>query len=152
MDKFSKVDRSRIMAKITGKDTAIEISVRRFLFSAGFRYRKNLRTLPGSPDIVLPKYRTVVFVHGCFWHLHANCNRAKLPTTRADFWKRKIEANRNRDNRVETQLTAAGWKVLKVWRCEMSSKSKRDGRLALLVRQIKMAGSKRLPYREKSTI
>lgn len=117
-DIFSKLKRSEIMASISGKETKPEISVRRFLFREGFRFRKNVKTLAGKPDIVLPKYQTVVFVHGCFWHGH-NCNKAKLPTTNAKFWKTKIQNNIERDKKVKAELKKSGWTVLIVWECKL---------------------------------
>lgn len=137
MDNLSKIDRSRLMSKIANKDNRLEISVRKFLFANGFRYRKNVRSLPGSPDIVLPRYRTVIFVHGCFWHGHEDCDRARLPVTRGEFWRQKIEVNKERDRRAESQLIEMGWKILKVWRCEQTSKVLRDKRFARLIKQIK---------------
>jgi len=117
-DIFSKLKRSEIMASISGKETKPEISVRKFLFREGFRFRKNVKTLAGKPDIVLPKYQTVVFVHGCFWHGH-NCNKAKLPTTNAKFWKTKIQNNIERDKKVKAELKKSGWTVMIVWECKL---------------------------------
>jgi len=102
MDKFSPKKRSEIMSKITGKETKPEILVRKYLFAKGFRYRKNVKTLPGKPDIVLPKYKTVVFINGCFWHGHKNCKKANLPTTNFNFWKEKIDKNIIRDKKIYT--------------------------------------------------
>lgn len=93
MDVFSKSKRSDIMSKVSGKDTKPEILVRKFLFSKGFRYRKNVKDLPGKPDIVLPKYKAIIFVHGCFWHGHESCEAAKLPTSNIDYWTEKIASN-----------------------------------------------------------
>ena len=95
-DIFSQTKRSDIMSKISSKDTKPEILVRKFLFSKGFRYRINVKTLPGKPDIVLPKYKTIIFVNGCFWHGH-NCKKGKLPSSNTDFWKEKISNNKSRD-------------------------------------------------------
>ena len=97
VDKFSKETRSRIMSQIRGKDTKPEILVRSYLFSRGLRFRKNDKRYPGSPDIVLPKYKTIVFVHGCFWHLHEGCKYAKMPKSNVDYWKPKLYRNRERD-------------------------------------------------------
>lgn len=107
------------MSNIRGKDTAPEITVRKFLFSRGFRYRNNVRSLPGTPDIVLSKYGTVVFVHGCFWHGHKNCKAAKLPDTRKDFWKKKINGNIKRDQVNKKTLKEAGWNVIVIWQCQL---------------------------------
>lgn len=110
--------RSRIMSAIRGKDTQPELTVRRALHAAGLRYRLHHRELPGSPDIVLTRIRTVVFVHGCFWHAH-RCQTAR-PKTRAAFWQEKLEANRARDRRVRHFLRAAGWHVHVIWECELT--------------------------------
>lgn len=107
------------MSRIAGKDTKPEELVRRYLFSKGFRYRKNVRKLPGSPDLVLPKYRTVIFVNGCFWHGHEGCKYFVWPKSNVEFWRQKIETNISRDQRKETQLRDMGWNVLVVWECEL---------------------------------
>lgn len=136
-DQFSQEKRSEIMSKISGKETKPEILVRKFLFANGFRYRKNVKLLPGSPDIVLPKYKTAIFVHGCFWHGHA-CKAAKLPETRKEFWTEKISSNVLRDNRNMDDLKSLGWKVIIVWQCEIKNKSIREKRLNELVLEIKL--------------
>lgn len=115
----TKESRSYNMSRIAGKDTKPEELVRKYLFSRGFRYRKNVRKLPGSPDLVLPKYRTVVFVNGCFWHGHEGCKYFVWPKSNVEFWKKKIEANISRDQRKEAQLRNMGWNVLIVWECEL---------------------------------
>lgn len=115
----TKESRSYNMSRIGGKDTKPEEIVRKYLFSKGFRYRKNVRNLPGSPDLVLPKYRTVVFVNGCFWHGHEGCKYFVWPKSNAEFWRKKIEANISRDQRKEAQLKDMGWNVLVVWECEL---------------------------------
>jgi DNA mismatch endonuclease (patch repair protein) len=109
--------RSRLMSKVKGRDTDIEKIVRSALHRKGFRFRKNVSHLPGKPDLVLPKYRTVIFVHGCFWHGHDGCKRGKLPETRREFWQRKIEGNIERDKNNVLALEKAGWHVLLVWEC-----------------------------------
>ena len=106
------------MAAVKGRDTKPELIVRRHLHAAGFRFRLNARDLPGRPDIVLPKYRTVVFVHGCFWHQH-DCRSFKWPKTRATFWKNKIKKNAERDTRKQNELRALGWRVVIVWECDL---------------------------------
>ena len=116
--------RSYNMSKITGKDTKPEEIVRKYLFSRGFRYRKNDRKLPGTPDLVLPKYRTVIFVNGCFWHGHKGCKYFVWPKSNAEFWRKKIETNIARDRRNEIQLKNMGWNVLVVWECELRSAKK----------------------------
>lgn len=122
-DMHSKETRSMNMSHIRSKNTKPEEKVRKFLFAEGFRYRKNVRTLPGCPDIVLPKYKTVIFVNGCFWHKH-NCPRFVWPSTNQEYWIPKITANVERDKRNYQILNDLGWKVLIVWECELKSKEK----------------------------
>lgn len=110
------------MSKISGKETKPEILVRKFLFAKGFRYRKNDKRLLGKPDIVLPKYKTVIFVHGCFWHHHKNCKAAALPQTNPEFWKNKIEGNVKRDNLAQRTLKKSGWRVIVIWQCWLKNK------------------------------
>lgn len=110
------------MAAIRGKDTKPELLVRKFLFSRGFRYRLNHPRLPGHPDIVLRKYRTVIFVNGCFWHGHENCRYFRLPKTNVDFWKNKIERNRERDKEEQQRLAEMGWHCVTVWECQLKPK------------------------------
>lgn len=109
--------RSRMMSGIRGKDTKPERLVRRALFAAGYRFRLHRRDLPGSPDIVLPGRRVAVFAHGCFWHMHAGCKNAKMPSSRPEFWRGKLEGNVERDARNVEALAAQGWRVLVVWEC-----------------------------------
>lgn len=123
------------MSKISGKETKPEILVRKFLFANGFRYRKNLKSLPGSPDIVLPKYKTVIFINGCFWHGHS-CKAATLPKTRTEFWRDKISATVVRDSRNYNELESLGWNVLRVWQCEIKNKISREERLNRLISEI----------------
>ena len=127
-DIFSSQKRSDIMSKISGKNTKPEILVRKFLFSKGFRYRINVKTLPGKPDIVLPKYKTVIFINRCFWHGH-NCKKGKLPSSNIDFWKEKISNNKLRDDKNSDLLIKLGWKVIIIWQCEVS---KIDNRIKIL--------------------
>jgi len=135
-DIFSKSKRSDIMSKISGKETKPEILVRKYLFSQGFRYRKNVKDLPGKPDIVLPKYKAVIFVNGCFWHGHENCKKSALPTTNTEFWKEKISSNIIRDKKTYAELSDMGYKVLVIWQCELNAK-KREITLSELTREIK---------------
>jgi len=107
------------MAAIRCKDTSPELRVRRLLHHLGYRFRLHRRDLPGSPDIVLPKHRTVVFVHGCFWHRHPGCRYATTPKTRADFWTNKFEQNIRRDHHQQQQLREMGWSVMVIWECEL---------------------------------
>ena len=124
------------MSKISGKETKPEIIVRKYLFSKGFRYLKNDNRYPGTPDIVLPKYNTVVFVHGCFWHGH-NCKKGSLPETRIEFWKNKINGNKERDRKNRKALEENGWNVLTVWECEILNKGDRTERLNKLAQEIR---------------
>ena len=123
------------MAKIKQKNTEPEIIVRHFLYSKGFRYRINLKSLPGSPDIVLPKYKTVIFVHGCFWHGHT-CKAGHLPTSNLDYWKLKKEKNIERDRKKNEELEMQGWNVIVVWQCEVKTLKNRHQRLFTLVLEI----------------
>ncbi|MBS1636168.1 MAG: DNA mismatch endonuclease Vsr [Bacteroidetes bacterium] len=118
-DVHSKETRSYNMSRIKGKNTNPEIIVRKFLFSKGFRYRLHDKKLPGKPDIVLPKYRTVIFVHGCFWHGHEGCRYFTLPKTRTEWWLNKITGNIERDKKKEKMLAEAGWKVINIWECSL---------------------------------
>lgn len=106
-----------MMAGIQGKNTKPELIVRRMLFASGYRFRLHRRDLPGAPDIVMPGRKVAVFVHGCFWHMHNGCRYAKMPATRPEFWKVKLETNRERDRRAVERLRALGWRVLCVWEC-----------------------------------
>ena len=110
------------MSRIRGKDTAIEKKVRSCLFRLGYRFRKNDPRLPGKPDIVLPKYKTVVFIHGCFWHRHQNCKDATTPKTRTDFWMEKLQKNVNNDLKHYEELTNAGWRVHVMWECDIEKR------------------------------
>ena len=133
-DIFSQTKRSDIMSKISSKEP--EILVRKFLFSKGFRYRINVKTLPGKPDIVLPKYKTIIFVNGCFWHGH-NCKKGKLPSSNTDFWKEKISNNKSRDAKNSDLLVKLGWKVIIIWQCEISKIDNRTKILNKLLEDIK---------------
>ena len=119
-DVMTPEQRSRCMAAIKGKDTKPEMIVRKYLFSRGLRFRVQVRKLPGNPDIVLPKYKTVIFVNGCFWHGHEGCRYFRLPKSNVEFWEEKIERNVARDFRNEAELKALGWRVVRVWECEIS--------------------------------
>lgn len=116
-DVHSAATRSYNMSQIKGKDTKPELLVRQYLHAQGLRYRLHEKALPGKPDLVLPKYKTIVFVHGCFWHKHEGCRYFVVPKTRTDFWLNKIGKNVVNDERQQAELSAAGWKVLTVWEC-----------------------------------
>ena len=123
-DFLTPAERSRRMASIRSKDTSPELRLRRALHGLGLRYRLHDRRLPGHPDIVLPRHRAVIFVHGCFWHRHAGCKVAATPKSNTDFWVQKFERNVARDQRSAAALAAIGWRVLVVWECEVGSKQK----------------------------
>lgn len=116
-DVFTPTERSRIMSRVRSKNTGPELAVRSLLHSMGYRFRLHRKDLPGHPDIVLPKHRTVVFVHGCFWHGHEGCKRSARPTSNAAFWNSKIDRNITRDAAAAAELRSSGWKVLTVWEC-----------------------------------
>ncbi len=116
-DSIDKAARSWTMSRVRSTDTAPELAVRRRLHQAGFRFRLHRKDLPGNPDIVLPRHRTVVFVHGCFWHWHG-CKRSRMPTANRDYWSAKITRNRARDGLVTESLRAAGWQVTRIWEHE----------------------------------
>lgn len=119
------------MSRIKGKNTKPEEIVRKYLFSQGFRYRKNAKELPGSPDIVLSKYRTVIFVNGCFWHGHERCRYFVWPKNNAEFWKEKILANIDRDKRKNSELERSGWHVITIWECQLKPAVRNDSLSAL---------------------
>lgn len=121
MDVHEPAVRSYNMSQIKGKNTKPEMLVRKFLFSKGFRFRLHVKNLPGKPDIVLPKYKTVIFVHGCFWHGHEGCKYFVVPKTRTDWWLNKINKNRDNDQKAFTLLKEEKWKVITIWECELKS-------------------------------
>lgn len=118
-DRISAEARSRNMAQIHSRDTRPERRVRSLLHAAGFRFRLCDKSLPGTPDIVLRRWRTAIFVHGCFWHRHAGCAKAKIPEAHRDFWEKKLRGNAERDARAQAQLRALGWRVIVIWQCEI---------------------------------
>lgn len=134
MDVFDKMKRSEIMAKVKQKNTGPEQVVGKFLFSKGFRYRKNVKSLLGSPDIVLVKYKTVIFVHGCFWHGHT-CKAGHLPSSNLFYWRKKIEENMIRDEKKIELLKSLNWNVIIVWQCELKNVKIREFTLNNLVSQ-----------------
>jgi DNA mismatch endonuclease (patch repair protein) len=123
-----------MMASVRDRNTKPELRVRRFLHAAGFRYRLHDRTLDGAPDIVLPKYKTVIFVHGCFWHQHSQCPKSTLPTTNRRFWQVKLRGNATRDVLVRRSLRRKGWQVLVVWECRTKD-SRHLARVVAAIRQ-----------------
>lgn len=144
VDTLSKSERSRNMAQVRGVNTTPERVVRSFLRAQGFRIRSHVRYLPGKPDIVIPEFRTAIFVNGCFWHHHVGCKRSTLPSTKRQFWERKILGNAVRDRRVKRELRKSGWNVCTVWQCELS-KSRIARRLEALVKRLRYrAGQARL--------
>lgn len=135
IDKHSQHTRSNNMSRVKSKNTQPELLVRRFLFSKGLKYRLYDKNLPGKPDIVLPKYNTIIFIHGCFWHGHENCKLSELPKTRTEFWFTKIQNNKIRDERNINQLKKIGWNVLIIYSCELK-KDKRDITLSNVLEKI----------------
>lgn len=119
MDNLSTSKRSWNMSRIKSKDTSLEIEVRKYLYHHGFRYRKNVKDLPGTPDIVLTKYHTAIFINGCFWHHHFNCKLAYVPKSRTEYWLKKFESNINNDIEKEKELRELDYKVIIVWECEL---------------------------------
>jgi len=134
-DIYNTSKRSRIMSAISGKETTQEIMVRKYLFSLGFRYRKNDTRYPGKPDILLPKYNKVVFIHGCFWHGH-KCQFTSIPKTNKEFWANKIENTIKRDNKIYNALSNLGWEVIVVWQCELKNRILRGERFSKLKSEI----------------
>ena len=128
-DIYSKRKRSDIMSKISSKNTKLEITFRKLLFAHGFRYRIHPKSMPGKPDIYLPKYRMAIFLNGCFWHGHEGCKSAKLPQTNRSFWNNKISENIERDKRVVKELEEENIETIIVWQCEISSKAKLNDKL-----------------------
>lgn len=128
-DTYSSEKRSDIMSKISGKETKPEILVRKYLFANSFRFGKNVKALPGKPDIVLPKYKTIIFVHGCFWHGHKDCKKSQLPQTRKEFWSLKILKNIQNDARNMETLKQQKWNVMIIWECELKNKVSREEKL-----------------------
>ncbi|MGG9960209.1 very short patch repair endonuclease [Ferruginibacter sp. SUN106] len=120
-DVHDKKTRSYNMSRIKGKDTKPEMLVRKFLHAHGFRYKLHDKKLPGKPDIVLPKYKTVIFVHGCFWHGHSGCKYYVVPKTRTEWWRNKINKNKLKDHIAIRALRLAGWKVVEVWECNLKT-------------------------------
>ena len=134
----SKEERSKNMAAIRAKNTEPELKVRSFLHKSGLRFRLHKKDLPGKPDIVLPRFHTIVFIHGCFWHMHRGCKNAVLPRSNRKFWKEKLLGNVTRDKKYKVMLKKAGWKVIVVWECQIG-----EGFLKKLVERMICNGKKR---------
>ena len=133
-DIWSKEKRSAVMANIRGKNTKPEILLRSYLFKSGFRFRIHPKELPGKPDIVLPKYKTAIFVHGCFWHYHQGCREGRVPNTNSKFWLDKLSKNVERDAKSEKLLKSLGWKVIIIWECDIEKRIEETG--SLLIKNI----------------
>jgi len=136
MDVHDSATRSYNMSQIKGKDTQPELLVRKFLFAAGFRYRLHDKKLPGKPDIILKKYKTVIFVNGCFWHGHEGCKYFKIPKTRTEWWFEKINKTKDLDEKNKTLLLSSGWQVITIYGCELK-KDKREETFMKLLTQLK---------------
>jgi DNA mismatch endonuclease (patch repair protein) len=130
VDTLTAAERSARMALVRSRDTKPEMIVRRLIHSLGFRYRLHVRVLPGAPDLVFPRLRKVIFVHGCFWHRHSGCSLCRLPKSRLEFWQPKLEGNRLRDSRQRRELKKLGWRSLVIWECQVA-------RIAILERKVK---------------
>lgn len=137
--RISPDTRKRVMSAIKSVDTRPELAVRRILWALGARYRLHIKELPGRPDIVLPRIRTAIFVHGCFWHLHEGCRLARVPRSRPDYWPAKLQGNRLRDSRDQAALRCLGWKVLVIWECETAKKDQLTRRLRQLLTRSRAA-------------
>src|SRR5438309_1310585 len=143
MDTVDSITRSRIMASVRRTHTGPELCLRKALHALGLRFRLHSSHLPGTPDILFPRHRIVVFVHGCFWHTHG-CRLSTIPSTRRGFWMEKFRANRDRDKRVATALRRSGWKVITIWQCRLGIKGQRAERVAKAIRA-RLKKSKRTP-------
>lgn len=129
MDTITPDERSEIMSRVRSKNMRPELLVRRLVFAMGYRYRLHVRKLPGCPDLVFSPRRKVIFVHGCFWHLHQNCSIARMPKSRLDFWKPKLEGNRDRDEKNKRKLAREGWKVLTLWECQLGNTARLETKI-----------------------
>jgi len=136
MDTLTSGKRSEVMSRIRGKNTRCELIVRRYLFAQGFRFRIHDKRFPGHPDLVLPKYHTIIMVNGCFWHGHTDCRLYREPKTNREFWSAKILRNTLRDAKILAELESLGWRVIIVWECELRTKRLRDRTLNGLVNEI----------------
>lgn len=137
-DNHTKEVRSFNMSRIRAKDTKPEVLVRSYLFSKGLRFRKNDKRYPGRPDIVLPKYKTIIFINGCFWHVHEGCSDFVMPKSNIEYWTKKLESNRIRDQNIRAQLESQGWQVIVVWECELKPSLRQNTLGSLFDRIISM--------------
>lgn len=126
MDRITQDQRIHLMSQVRGKDTKPELVVRSFLHRNGFRFRLHVKSLPGTPDVVLPKYKTVIDIRGCFWHRHPGCKKTTTPSTHVDFWQKKFTDNIARDQRIEAELRRLGWHIIVIWECEVINGSFRQ--------------------------
>ena len=147
-DTMTPEQRHRCMAAIKGKDTKPEMIVRRYLHALGFRYGLHNRKLPGSPDLIFRSFKTVVFIHGCFWHGHDGCKYYRLPKSNVEFWQQKIERNRQRDEETTAKLIEKGWNVITVWECDLRDKSRRETTLSSLSNKLNDLRRKSSGYEE----
>ena len=147
-DTMTPEQRHRCMAAIKGKDTKPEMIVRRYLHALGFRYGLHNRKLPGSPDLIFRSFKTVVFIHGCFWHGHAGCKYYRLPKSNVEFWQQKIERNRQRDKETRAKLIEKGWNVITVWECDLRDKTCRELTLSSLANKLNDLKRKSSGYEE----
>jgi DNA mismatch endonuclease (patch repair protein) len=152
MDSVTPQVRSQMMSAIRGRDTNPELAVRSYLHACGLRFRINVRHLPGTPDLVLRQWGTVLFVHGCFWHRHAGCSFATTPATRSEFWESKFSANIARDRRNEPKLREMGWNVLTIWECETRSLTALDELFWRIVATSQGAGATAKPSASKRAL
>ena len=129
VDSLTPEERSQIMARVRSKNSRPELAVRKIVFGFGYRYRLHARTLPGCPDLVFRPRRKIIFVHGCFWHRHANCILARMPKSRIGFWSTKLEGNRKRDERNKRALVREGWNVLTIWECQLRDAERLGARI-----------------------
>jgi DNA mismatch endonuclease (patch repair protein) len=129
-DVFSKEQRSRVMAKVRGENTSPEMAVRSLIHRMGYRYRLHRKDLPGKPDIVLPRHKKIIFVHGCFWHQHAGCKAADRPASNTEYWTKKLDRNIERDKSNQQKLEELGWQVLVVWECQIKDRAALTQRLS----------------------
>jgi|SRR5208282_94922 len=136
MDTLTPSERSVRMALIRSRDTKPEIAVRSLVHGMGYRYRLHGKDLPGSPDLIFKAKRKVIFVHGCFWHLHRNCSNCRPPKSRRDYWKPKLERNAARDKQVRRRLRQLGWRCLVVWECELANRVRLSGKVSDFLRKI----------------